>query len=226
MTTNQALSILEIKEPFSYQTLDRAFGFKRDECNKGKQEAINEEVKNAYAAVLQEVLTAYQVLIPLTSETGETFEQPQRSQQKTTFKSNASTSRNTTESQGNMFDLYLKALKKYTIFSGRATVKEYWSFVLFNILFAILAILIDIGIGLSEVFDNFTVGIIYLLYVLFSLLPSIAAAIRRLHDVGKSGWMLLVSLIPLVGGIWLLVLMVTEGNNGDNKYGPDPKQIK
>lgn len=60
-------------------------------------------------------------------------------------------------------------------------------------------------------------------YNLFVLIPSLAVAVRRLHDLGKSGWMLLVSFIPLVGGIWLLILFLTEGNPSANKYGENPK---
>ena len=64
---------------------------------------------------------------------------------------------------------------------------------------------------------------LYLIYVLAVFIPSLAVAVRRLHDVGKSGWFYLISLIPLIGGIWLLILFVTEGDKGPNQYGPDPK---
>lgn len=68
-------------------------------------------------------------------------------------------------------------------------------------------------------------GPLYGIYLLAIILPSLAVAVRRLHDIGKSGWMILISLIPLIGGIWLLVLLVTDSNPGDNQYGPNPKEI-
>jgi uncharacterized membrane protein YhaH (DUF805 family) len=66
-------------------------------------------------------------------------------------------------------------------------------------------------------------GPIYILYGLALFIPGLAVAVRRLHDIGKSGWMILVALIPLIGGIWLLILLVKEGDSGSNEYGPDPK---
>jgi len=65
---------------------------------------------------------------------------------------------------------------------------------------------------------------LYILYVLAVVIPSLAVAVRRLHDTGKSGWFYLVALIPLIGGIWLIVLFATEGDVGPNAYGPDPKR--
>ena len=59
---------------------------------------------------------------------------------------------------------------------------------------------------------------------LFTTVPLIALTVRRLHDVGKSGWMFFIVLIPLIGAIWLLVLMLTESNPGENKYGPNPEE--
>jgi len=66
-------------------------------------------------------------------------------------------------------------------------------------------------------------GLISLLYGLFVLIPDLAVTVRRLHDVGKSGWMILVGLIPFVGAIWLLVLMATASNQGENQYGEQPE---
>ena len=68
-------------------------------------------------------------------------------------------------------------------------------------------------------------GPLYGLYALAMLIPGLAVAVRRLHDVGKSGWMILIALIPLIGAIWLLVLMVTDSNAGENQYGQNPKEI-
>lgn len=118
---------------------------------------------------------------------------------------------------------YLLVLKRYAEFSGRSRRKEYWMFVLFHIIFIIAAALLDNLLGLA--FDGIGYGIIYIFYALATLIPGLAVTVRRLHDIGKSGWMILVSLIPIVGSIWLLVLMATEGEASTNNYGPNPKQV-
>lgn len=115
---------------------------------------------------------------------------------------------------------YVLAMKRYAQFSGRADRSEYWYFFLFNILFLIGAMLLDNILGFN--YPNVPYGILYSVYALASLLPGLAAAVRRLHDVNKSGWYILVALIPLVGSIWLLVLLASKGTHGENKYGPDP----
>lgn len=116
---------------------------------------------------------------------------------------------------------YLNVLKNYATFSGRARRKEYWMFVLFNMIFAIVAMILDSVIGLT--IGSFGYGYIYIVYTLAMLLPALAVSVRRLHDVGKSGWFLFIALIPLIGSIWLLVLLCTNGNAGENGYGSDPK---
>jgi len=68
-------------------------------------------------------------------------------------------------------------------------------------------------------------GPLYGLYLLAIIIPSLAVGVRRLHDVGKSGWMMFIALIPLVGAIWLLVLMVIDSNPGENQYGQNPKEV-
>jgi uncharacterized membrane protein YhaH (DUF805 family) len=126
---------------------------------------------------------------------------------------------------------YLKALKNYTVFSGRATRSEFWYFVLFSAFFSITALILDNTLGTTFRIDTiygpiprfYQYGYIYLAYGLFILLPSLAIYIRRLHDVGKSGWFLFISLIPLVGAIWLLVLLCTDSEANDNEYGPNPQ---
>jgi len=118
---------------------------------------------------------------------------------------------------------YLLAFKKYLDFSGRARRAEYWYFYLFNLIFLFVTMFLDSRMGLK--FSGQTFGVIYLIYALACLLPSIAVAVRRLHDIGKSGWMLFISLIPIAGAIWLLVLLVRDSNPGDNKYGPNPKNV-
>jgi len=115
---------------------------------------------------------------------------------------------------------YLEVLKKYTVFNGRASRREYWMFFLFNFIFACVAIVLDRVLGLT--IKDIGYGPIYLLYALGTLIPGIAVGIRRLHDTGRSGWYMLVAFIPCVGGIILLVLFATPGDVGENEYGPDP----
>ncbi len=119
-------------------------------------------------------------------------------------------------------DWYVKALKQYTDFNGRAGRKEYWMFALFNFIFVIAAMVIDNVIGTT--IGELPYGVFYFLYALAVFLPSLAVLIRRLHDVGKSGWFFFITLIPLIGSIWLLVLLCTDGVAGDNQYGPNPKK--
>lgn len=118
---------------------------------------------------------------------------------------------------------YLKCLNQYADFSGRARRKEYWMFVLFNMIFAFIAMIIDNVIGTAS--PELGYGIIYGLYALVMIIPGIAVTVRRLHDVGKSGWMYLIVLIPFIGVIWLLVLLVTDSNTGENPYGTNPKEV-
>lgn len=127
---------------------------------------------------------------------------------------------------------YLKALKNYSNFAGRARRSEYWYFVLFNYLVLILIGLVEVitqGIFRPVAAPDTPLaspfGILYFVYIIFTLVPGLAVAVRRLHDVNKSGWFLLVALIPLVGGIWLLVLFFTDSTFGPNQYGPNPKGI-
>ncbi len=104
---------------------------------------------------------------------------------------------------------YLRALSLSTDFNGRATREEYWMFVLFNVVFAIIALILDNIMNLT--LRGTPYGIIYILYNVGMIMPALAIAVRRLHDVGKSGWMMLIGLIPIIGGIWLIVLFVQEG---------------
>ena len=115
---------------------------------------------------------------------------------------------------------YFQVLKKYAVFSGRARRKEYWMFVLFNIIFTIVASILD-AVLLPTVMGGF--GPLYCLYALAVLVPSLAVSVRRLHDVGKSAWFFLVALIPIVGGIWLLVVTCGDSTPGENQYGANPK---
>ncbi len=111
---------------------------------------------------------------------------------------------------------YLKAFRQYVDFAGRARRKEYWMFGLINVIVFMVVALLDYAL---------TGGLLFWLYYLAVLLPSLAVGVRRLHDTGRSGWWLLISLIPLVGVIVLIVFMVTEGERQPNAYGPDPKAV-
>ena len=118
---------------------------------------------------------------------------------------------------------YLGVLKKYADFSGRARRKEYWMFALFNMIFAIVAVVLDNVLGVAMIGVGY--GPIYGLYMLAVFIPGLAVTVRRLHDSDNSGWMLLVALIPLIGAIWLLILTVSDSSFEDNRYGSNPKEI-
>ena len=118
---------------------------------------------------------------------------------------------------------YIKVLKKYAVFSGRAKREEFWMFVLFNLIFSLVASLIDLGIGILT-FTVFGWCLLSLIYSLAVLIPGLAVSVRRLHDVGKSGWYLLINLIPIAGPIWFLILACTDSQAGENQYGPNPKE--
>ena len=110
---------------------------------------------------------------------------------------------------------YLDVLKKYVEFNGRARRKEYWMFCLFNVVISVVLALIDSS--------GVTGGMLGGLYSLAVLLPALGVTIRRLHDIGKSGWWLLIILIPIIGAIVLLVFMVIDSQLEENQYGPNPK---
>ncbi len=117
---------------------------------------------------------------------------------------------------------YLKVLKQYADFGGRARRSEYWYFTLFSTIFAILAMILDNVLGIA--IEGIGYGPIYILYGLAMFVPGLAVLVRRLHDVGKSGWMYFIALIPIIGAIWLLVLLFTDSQQGDNNWGANPKE--
>lgn len=116
---------------------------------------------------------------------------------------------------------YLEVLKKYAVFSGRARRTEYWYFVLFNIIVAVVLSLIDTLLGTFNFMQG--VGLLSGLYALAVLIPTLAVTVRRLHDIDRTGWWIFINLIPLIGFIVLLVFAVTDGTPGSNRYGPNPK---
>jgi len=115
---------------------------------------------------------------------------------------------------------YLEALKKYAVFEGRARRREYWFFVLFNLLITIALLFIDAFMATMN--PQTGIGLLSALYTLGVLIPSISVLVRRLHDTNRSGWWFLLAFIPLLNLV-LLVFMFLDGTSGDNDYGPDPK---
>lgn len=123
---------------------------------------------------------------------------------------------------------YLSILKNYATFTGRARRSEFWYGILFNFLALIVANVLDSVLGTKIMTDfgfELPYGYVYIGYVLLTFIPFLAVQVRRLHDVGKSGWFYLIVLIPLIGFIWLLVLDCTEGTPGPNQYGENPKNV-
>jgi uncharacterized membrane protein YhaH (DUF805 family) len=140
---------------------------------------------------------------------------------------------------------YLKCLKQYADFSGRARRKEFWMFALFNFIFGSAAMIIDNVLGLTFEFELEGLsyyGPFYLLYALGVFIPNLAVGVRRLHDIDKSGWWFLIALSPLVsaipganakisilliailGPLWLLVWWAKYSSIGENQYGEQPEE--
>jgi uncharacterized membrane protein YhaH (DUF805 family) len=120
---------------------------------------------------------------------------------------------------------YTMVLKRYAEFNGRSRRKEYWMFALFNCLICLVPYIA----GIILLATGNKIGMVLMglvcVYSLTVLVPGLAVAVRRLHDTGKSGWLILLGVIPVVGGIILLVFLVSDSNPGDNLYGPNPKMI-
>ena len=111
---------------------------------------------------------------------------------------------------------------KYATFEGRARRSEYWYFILFvscvNFVIRMLAAIVGEGSFLTTVLTGFST-----IFSLGVFVPQIAVAVRRLHDIGKSGWFYLIGLIPVIGWIFVLVWFCTDSQPCDNQYGPNPK---
>lgn len=116
----------------------------------------------------------------------------------------------------------LLPLKRYTDFSGRSRRKEYWMYLLGVIIAAILISIVEGVVGLSGMVGG-VYGPLTVIFLLAIIIPSIAVQVRRFHDQDKSGWFVLLGLIPFVGGLIVLVFMCLEGTKGPNRFGPDPK---
>ena len=135
---------------------------------------------------------------------------------------------------------FVKCWKQYADFSGRARRQEFWMFRLFHVLVIVFFLMLNnllafgsmASVALTERPESAGAVVILIgavtalcvLYCLAALIPSLAVGVRRLHDSGNSGWMMLVGLIPLVGGIWLLVLFCQDSQPGANRWGANPKE--
>ncbi len=109
---------------------------------------------------------------------------------------------------------FIDYIKKYADFSGRAHRTEYWMYILFYIIFLIIVTTIDVLTG---------VGVLYFIYSLALLVPSITVGAIRLHDINRSGWWQLIMLVPLIGVIVLIIFFATDSEGGENRFGPSPK---
>jgi uncharacterized membrane protein YhaH (DUF805 family) len=118
---------------------------------------------------------------------------------------------------------YVAVIKKYAVFKGRAGRKEYWYFLLFNTILTILFTVVDKAIGHYD--QDVGIGIFSGLYGVFCLLPSLAVAIRRLHDTNRTGWWILFGLVPIIGPIVLLVFTLLGSDPAENEYGLPPGSI-
>lgn len=110
---------------------------------------------------------------------------------------------------------YIDALRKYATFSGRARRSEFWLFMLINVAIVIALAHADSWLGTHKYLQH--------VFVLAMLLPSLAVTVRRLHDLDRSGHSIFLGMIPLVGGVILVVMLACDGRPYINEYGPDPK---
>ncbi len=129
-----------------------------------------------------------------------------------------------------MIDWWKQAVfENYANFNGRARRSEFWYFNLFNgiiyVIFLLLFLLVGSNAG-NGAFGTAMGGIYigYSLYTLATLIPTIAVAVRRLHDIDRSGWAVLLWLIPAIGQIILIIWFAKEGTSGPNQYGDSPKE--
>jgi uncharacterized membrane protein YhaH (DUF805 family) len=120
---------------------------------------------------------------------------------------------------------YLKALRQYADFTGRARRKEYWMFTLVSVIISFVLRFLDGVLHPDGNVGLLSMGLLEGLYSLAVFLPSVAVSVRRLHDTGRSGWWQLIGIIPVIGWIVIIVFLATDGERQPNAYGPDPKAI-
>lgn len=118
---------------------------------------------------------------------------------------------------------YLGVLKQYATFEGRARRKEYWVYALFYLLVLLGLAMVD---RLTGTYDaDVGLGLLSGLYILATVIPSVAVMVRRLHDTNRSGWWVLIGLVPVLGDIVLLVFACLDSQPGGNRFGPNPKGV-
>ena len=110
--------------------------------------------------------------------------------------------------------------KRYATFSGRAQRREFWLFVLIYLILLLIAYGVDIAIGTYD--EENGMGVVGGILILALLIPNLAVSVRRLHDTDRSGWWILIALIPLIGPIWFLVLAILNGTDVENRFGANP----
>ena len=118
---------------------------------------------------------------------------------------------------------FIKCFKQYFDFKGRARRKEYWYFTLFCFIFSSLVELVGSILGMM-VGSYILHSILSLIFCIITFIPSISVSVRRLHDIGRRGWWLLLCLVPIIGWIWLIVWACFDSKKGENKWGPNPKE--
>ena len=119
---------------------------------------------------------------------------------------------------------FLEALtKKYATFEGRARRSEYWYFVLFYFLAIVVLAMVDVTVGTYN--EEVGVGLLSGLFGLATIVPSLAVTVRRLHDTDRSGWWVLLELVPFIGWLVVLVFTVLDSQPGANRFGPNPKGV-
>jgi uncharacterized membrane protein YhaH (DUF805 family) len=117
-------------------------------------------------------------------------------------------------------EYYVEVLRKYTVFGGRARRAEYWMFTLFNFIVSAIVFGVDEVLGFRT---GDGIGILGGIYGLAVLLPSLAVTCRRLHDTGRTGWWMLIGIVPILGAIVLIIFLIQDSTPGENEYGPNPK---
>jgi uncharacterized membrane protein YhaH (DUF805 family) len=121
-----------------------------------------------------------------------------------------------------MFEAY----RRYADFQGRASRSEYWLFFLLVMLVMVGSSVLIYATGGPDGVFGMLVSLVYLVFILGSLVPSLAVAFRRLHDTNRSAWWLLIGLLPFIGAIVLIVFYCLPGTPGENRFGPSPESAK
>lgn len=123
----------------------------------------------------------------------------------------------------NSFEYFKKCFRQYATFNGRARRAEYWYFILYGWLVSLAATVVDmLTFGVGE--DG--MGLLGAIYSLVVFIPSLAVGVRRMHDTGRSGWVLLLGLIPVIGWVLVIVFSCQDSQPGSNKWGANPKELE